>query len=534
MDDREHISMHLLGRVVTARRASVSTALVLGCAILCSSISIFPAAAQSPNSTPFTLHIQRREVILDVVVTDRKGNFVGNLTKDAFSVLEDGTRQNVVSFQQPSMHIVPEDASEVTSSRDLDRIGDAPVTVLVLDELNTNFEDMTYARGALRKWLLRQPVKLAQPTVLLSVSDSKFGVVHDYTQSRDALLLALREHFPAYPYRMAKGGSTGPDAGERMALSLGSVQQIAEASSGTRGRKNVIWVGIGFPTLLLDDVPAEKEEEIAAAVERTTTAMLKARITLNVVDPTAMATNSLDMNNPDYLNLATLAEAEGPTSSHISGILNFEEFAPETGGLIYRGHNDVDHEIQQAVDNGSNYYTLVYSPTSVSENLAQFRNIRVVMKDASLSATTRSGYFPEPATPPGIAPKPPSTHDLAFDLMNAALSSMVYNGLTLEAIKDPAGYTLLVGADNLDPHILADGQRVAEVTVMQVCFGRKHRLLEHAAYEVETFELPSQQGGHLLKFHVATHPIPAGTERMRMVVRDAISGHIGTIDIENP
>jgi VWFA-related protein len=206
-----------------------------------------------------------REVVLDVVVTDRKGNFVNGLTQNDFTILEDKVNQKITSFQPPSAHMRSPDAPAVNSSADLGKIGNAPVTILVLDELNTQFADMVYARGSMEKWLSQQPAKLTQPTALMVASDEKFAVIHDYTQNRDELLVALKKYFPSYPFRMSKGGSVGPDAGTRMAMSLGTLVQIAQASTGTPGRKNVIWVGVGFPSLTLDDVSGAKEAEITAA-----------------------------------------------------------------------------------------------------------------------------------------------------------------------------------------------------------------------------------------------------------------------------
>jgi VWFA-related protein len=535
MTHQERILVHSLTRSISAsHRAIVLVPLAFVCLMGPGCSLVLTALAQSPGHDASSLRIEAREVVLDIVVTDRRGNFVAGLGKGDFTILEDGKGQDIRSFEQTAIDTLSTIIPEVTSSRDLYRIGDAPVAILVLDELNTKFEDMAYARDALRKWLLRQPVKLTQPTILMSSSDSKLDVIHDFTQDRDALLRALKDYFPVYPYRMTKGGISGPDAGERMALSLGAVQQIAKATSGTPGRKNVIWVGVGFPTLLLDDLSSKKEDEIAAAVERTTATMLNARVTLNVVDPTAPSTSSLDMNNPQYLDLSTLGEAMGPSPGHIDGILSFDEFAPETGGIARIGRNDVDREIQRAVDSGTHYYTLAYSPTDRSDKAAQFRRIRVVMKDPSLTATTRSGYFQEPESPLGTAPKPPSTHDLAFDLMNAALSSLVYDGLKVTLVRGPARYTLMVGAGDLGPHILTTGQHVAEVTVMRVCFDRKRRVLEHSLYEEQAVEPPNVSAGQFIRFQVDPEPIPKATARIRLVVRDAISGHIGTVEIENP
>ena len=105
------------------------------------------AAAQT-SQTP-TLKVTTRIVVLDVVVTDKKGNLVSReLTRDDFIVLEDGQHQVIRNFEPPSEHHMPvSDKAIVNSAADLKKIGDAPVTVSVLDELNSRFEDMSFSRA---------------------------------------------------------------------------------------------------------------------------------------------------------------------------------------------------------------------------------------------------------------------------------------------------------------------------------------------------------------------------------------------------
>src|SRR5512143_3719576 len=55
-------------------------------------------AAPPPSETP-TFPAQGEQVIVDVVVTDKKGNPIKGLTKDDLSVSEDGAPQQVVSFE---------------------------------------------------------------------------------------------------------------------------------------------------------------------------------------------------------------------------------------------------------------------------------------------------------------------------------------------------------------------------------------------------------------------------------------------------
>ena len=229
-------------------------------------------APQDKAQKPFKLSVTAREVVLDVVVTDKKGNLVrrDDLKPGDFAIFEDKQPQRVRGFEAPSAHRMPAAAEKpiVSSAADLKKIGDAPVTVLVLDELNSRFEDMSFARNAMVKYLESQPAVLKEPTVLLIASNTTFQQMHDYTQDRDALIAVVKKHMPEYPWRMMNSGKSGPGAVERMGQVLAALQQIAQASIGTPGRKNLIWVGNGYPSADLTGLDDKTVNTIEAAVKR--------------------------------------------------------------------------------------------------------------------------------------------------------------------------------------------------------------------------------------------------------------------------
>jgi hypothetical protein len=105
----------------------------------------------------------------------------------------------------------------VSSAADLKKIGDAPVAVLVLDELNSRFEDMGFSRQMMVKYLEAQPAVLQEPMVLMVAMNNSFQQIHDYTQNRDELIEAVKKHMPEFAWRMVNSGKSGPGAVERMA-----------------------------------------------------------------------------------------------------------------------------------------------------------------------------------------------------------------------------------------------------------------------------------------------------------------------------
>ncbi len=59
-----------------------------------------PAKEPNPQTTTPTLHVNARETIVDVTVTDSKGNAVHGLTRDDFTVKEDNKPQPIRSFHE--------------------------------------------------------------------------------------------------------------------------------------------------------------------------------------------------------------------------------------------------------------------------------------------------------------------------------------------------------------------------------------------------------------------------------------------------
>lgn len=98
-------------------------------------------APVAPTDTT-TLHVASRLVVLDVVVLDRNGKFVSHLDRSQFTVTEDKVPQAIRSFDPSDGREIPAGSAGkmlVQGSADLPKIGNAPVNILVFDEVNTPF-----------------------------------------------------------------------------------------------------------------------------------------------------------------------------------------------------------------------------------------------------------------------------------------------------------------------------------------------------------------------------------------------------------
>src|SRR5262245_30439745 len=93
-----------------------------------------------PNSQTPTFRLQVEYVEVDARVTDSKGNFVRDLTRDDFQILEDGKPQPLAAFSLvdiPSSQPVASSASIEPDVQSNEHRFDGRVYVMILDDAST-------------------------------------------------------------------------------------------------------------------------------------------------------------------------------------------------------------------------------------------------------------------------------------------------------------------------------------------------------------------------------------------------------------
>jgi len=484
--------------------------------------------ARAPAATP-TLSLRTQLVTLDVTVNDKSGQPVLDLAKSDFDVRENRTPQQIRYFEPPSAHRMPAAGELVRSSADLGKINDAPVSLLVLDEINTPFTDMASARSALERYLKSQPDVLQEPTALFFVNNTKLDVIQDYTQNKAAIQLALKKHFPDYPWQLTVNSGDMAML-PRMSRTFGALLEIAEATRGIRGRKNAIWVGKGFPSIDMTQADPEAVRTITDAVKKTTFALLQSKVSLFTIDPATLdPTPIIDQESDSAVSAGDLSG----TGLIFGGAIQFASMAGSTGGHAFAMNNFIDQEIASSIRDGANYYELGYSPTEFSTDAAKYRKIAVTVKRPGLSVITRDGYFPgeQPVPAAQAEARVDDVDRVKFDLSTAALNKLSYNGLTVKAEKSGAGdYAVSIAASELGWREDPKGH-VAELSIMAVCFSAKDKPLfkassEHTASTSGDVARASGELSYKLPLNV-----PTGTARIRFVVRDLASGKVGSYDL---
>jgi VWFA-related protein len=491
----------------------------------------FCASAQTPVAAPgvqdgaqagtYTLQLKTRAVVLDVVVTDKDGKIVSGLTKDDFEVYENKVPQRIRYFEAPNPHPVSAPtAIPIHSTAELDaKEPNAAVTILVLDEINTKFEDEAFARYSLKKYLDTQGDVLPQPTLFLAVNLQHFIVLHDYTTSKKEILSALDHHLASYPWQMMNGSWKA----EQFNAAFASLMQVAQATAGHPGHKAMIWIGRGFPTVNATQLPPDDADALQKAIETCTNALRDARVVLYTLDPAGLSAE-VPAQDEDGFDL----------DDPFGGNVDFETMAKETGGEAFHGRNDVDNLIATSERDAASFYTLSYSPSAQDDAAKPFRNINIKMKDRNLHAAAREGYYTNaPVTPPAEDAKGKLSGQMVFDLTTAARTMMVYDAAPIKVLRDPANadnFILQMNNSDIPWKTAGDHKLTAEITVLVESFDRKGKMLDRKA-NIRTVQVPSapDSASPLMPYLRLMAMIGTGTPaaRLRFVVRVDATGKIG-------
>ncbi len=426
----------------------------------------FSAGAQQSDSqanSSLTLHAQANLVLVDVVVTDAEHRPVLGLKREQFSLSEGRTPQVIKSFEE---HTAPNGSElskfaglpklppgVFTNYVPAPKDGSA-VNVLLLDALNTPLSDQQYVRMQLLDFvknqkpgtsiavfglsrqlvmlqgftsnpeLLKQVLKKqdGQGSILLDdpvgssgASDASSDVVADSQQPASSGLL----NSPSLPagdvvanLKTFEDNVSSFQTMVRIRYTLDAMNDLARYLASIPGRKNLIWFSGSFP---LNILPAGdgSADAFAAVVDagdeyRDTVHLLtRAQVAVYPVDARGLqvvpmfsatqkggryAANPLNFNK-DQQKFSAANAAEHETMNVM---------AEDTGGRAFYNTNGLSSAVSEAIDNGSHYYTLAYTPSDAKEN-SDFHKIDVKLLPAGYTLNYRRGYFADNAKSPKVA-----------------------------------------------------------------------------------------------------------------------------------
>jgi VWFA-related protein len=546
--------------------ASAGVSGVLGVPLNAPSADVQPGSRRADEGKVLEFKSQTTLVEVPAVVTDKSGGHIHNLTKADFRVTEDGKEQRIASFEEitPATDRLIFHASPPGTVSNLHLEGQQPhsVSVIVLDTVNTPFLDQAYARGQLIKYLADH-LDSTHVLGLMVINSKGLKVLSDLTTDPAVLIATLRkvggevsamESFQTDSQALAATGSppngllggispgADPEAVFRKFILKedaveGTYQQaraiettlraflsIAWSLSGVPGRKSVVWATGSFPFYLDTFAAVPGDNALRALYERAMKALNDANISVYPLDVRGL------LSDPTYFgnNTGSMLPEDATSLLQNSTLTSLKNFARMTGGHAYYGNNDLANALKHAAEDSSSYYLLGYYLDS-HNNRPGWRKLQVAVsrKDADVGA--RAGFL---VTSASVNPEVTHKADVEFALGSPFESTGIavteqWLGESPDGSKKKVGFALQVPATGLINE--ADKNRF---DVEFVARATKKGVTADTVGQTIKGMLPANALAKIKAdgiFYRNTFDLAPGEYQVRFVVRDNLSGRIGSV-----
>jgi VWFA-related protein len=539
---------------------------LLACGLLAAAPAAQQPPAAQPPSPPLTFKVEVNYVEIDAVVTDDQGNFVRNLTKDDFQVVEDGKPQALSVFASVNIPIERADPPlfaktsippDVATNR---TPFEGRVFVIVIDDLHINFSRTSRVRAAARQFIERYVG--TNDLVAVVNTRGRSDAMQDFTSNRQLALRAVDRAMGQGAESSTKAalqdsamnqGVQGMDSRVNRDFSelerytngrntLDTLRSLSEFVSGMHGRRKAVVLfseGINYDTTNV--IQNRYATEIQGALNNLIATATRANASIYAVDPrgvTSGTEDSIDIGSFPTDNSISMTDLQNELRISQDSL---RVMANETGGLAVLNANDFRNGFARIVDENSSYYVLGYYPTNDKRD-GRFRKVQVsIANKPGLKVRARKGYYASKGKTD--KPKPIGREGTSAELRDALASPIPVSGLTMAAAATP-----FRGAAPNDAIALA-----LEIDGSALKFEKKEDGLMHNDIEISLFA--SDPAGKIkdgardmlaLKLRPQTYEIvsksmirvvrrlqvPPGKYSLRIGARDTNGGTVGSLVYE--
>ncbi|PYQ18819.1 MAG: hypothetical protein DMF79_14025 [Acidobacteria bacterium] len=549
-----------------------------------------PTAPGGPGGPAQTFPSGVELVRVDVVVTDKDGRPIPNLTQADFTLSENGAPQTIASFESVAVADAPDSEAPVTPAFASTNVGPEPrrarTFVVVFDNIHLSFAQAYRAKGAVTEFL-GKATAAGDRVTLIATGGGAWWNAH-MPEGRDQLMAVLKRLDGRYvpdssPDRMTDFEAMRIEVYQDQDVALKVARRFD--SYGTKGRERPNQpvaredVGRSSATGIIDmDVRSRAAEAYRLATSRN-------KITLDVMSRALSALTgtpgrksmilvsqgfvydlelremkkvveaSLRSNTPVYFidsrGLVGLPDsftaAFGPpidvqdTVAVLADVTRdaegTESLALDTGGFVVKNSNDLAGGIARVSSESKIYYLLGYNPSDPRRD-GRFRKIEVKVlakRPGGLRVRARRGYYapqeggpaaPVPRTDPVIA----RALDSPFEAKDLPLRVAAYS--FDESLKDHVNVMI---AAEIDARALRfkeeDGRAKDQVAFLVEAQHRESGEYYRIDEKIEMSLLPETRQ----KLEANWYPVvrdlslPPGGYQVKVVVQDLSGGRIGSV-----
>jgi VWFA-related protein len=401
-----------------------------------------------------TIQANTQLVVVDVVVTDSAHRPVHGLKAADFALMENGAPQRLRSFEEHSTLAAPPAPQPPLPPGVFTNQPQVPpggaVTILLLDSLNTPTSDQAYLHQQLMAYLksaapgsrtaifgLSDHLLLLQgfdadPAVLRKAMEkinSKASTVRsdvagngiqesaaDFLEdSQDPMFAELVANL-----RQWDAQQQSLELQMRAKYTIDAFNQLARALAAIPGRKNLLWFSASFPLNVMPDTidnlgsnpstpandnflnPFAGQADMSGEFQAAITRLSRSQVAVYPIDVrgvTQSAVFAADTTRNYGGGARGAARLSADQSKFISDTAaensTMTSLAKATGGRAYISTNDLTGAVKESVDQGSNFYSVSYSPTDSNMD-GKLRSIKVRVAHPGVTLAYRTAYYAVP------------------------------------------------------------------------------------------------------------------------------------------
>lgn len=333
-----------------------------------------PSAQQQPPAYGEKLDVNL--VLLDAVVTDRRGNQILGLDKNDFVVKENGVAQSIDSVDYFTNRKLL-DQPEAKAPFKAEQLHEQRYFIFFFDKPTGSgalfFDRLSMARRSVRDFIEKQ-MKPADMAAVVA-HDMRLKVYSDFTSDKKQLEKAVDESATNGRGLMSSSAPAGVPSllrgvgGDRLMNETGTVYEgleaLGDATRGIRARKNIVLFSLGIH---------EPGEEVRDGMLLSNS---------RFYDPMIEA---LNRGNVTVYPIQLLDSAELPPFIHQT----LERIAGDTNGEYFRLNTSFGPAMKRIEAQTNGYYLISYYTTP--KRGRGFQKVDVALKNPDFRIKARQGY----------------------------------------------------------------------------------------------------------------------------------------------
>ena len=541
--------------------------------------------APTPKPQDDVVRVYTELVQTDVMVFDKQGKFVNNLTAKDFELRVDGKPRAIQAFEQivagsdeESQLAAARGATTINLKRPvpLDR---GRIVFFYIDDFHMDLAGLVAAKRVINHFIDKEMGQNDQAAV--TSATGQIGFLQQLTSDRMILRKALERLSPRnYSVRdgdrppmrdyhaymiermdrevfeffvtetlranpgmnrdvaaglvRARASASQAQAARFNQNTLTGLESLVKSSKNLPGRKVLFFLSGGF---LIENRRSDSFNKL----REITNAAAKSGVVIYSMDTRGLVASLEDISEdrpPDPTGALSMSSHQELTATQDG----MHALAVDTGGKAVFNTNDLKKGLAPAIQETSTYYLLAWKPDAESDKGSRFRNLEVkLISRPDLTVRVRKGYFDlDPVTPPVVAKeKPTPTKTAPAKLREAIATPYPERGLPILLSADyydmPNKGPALSTAIHIPGEFLVfgeqpDGKIQAVIDLSAVYFDEKGEIKDSFMERIVTTAPTLEKAKNYRNDLMFTYPakLPPGLYQVRVAARDDKSGKVGS------